>query len=54
MNLPDSQAFSEFPRFPGIWEISQISWHWGIPEIFLLEFEGGIFFQILEIYYMTG
>ena len=30
-NFPDTQAFGKFPRYPGIWEISQIPigiWGW--------------------------
>jgi len=28
-NFPDTQAFGKFPRYPGIWEISQIPRHLG-------------------------
>jgi len=28
-NFPDNQAFGKFPRYPGIWEISQIPRHLG-------------------------
>jgi len=28
-NFPDTQAFGKFPRYPGIWEISQIPSHFG-------------------------
>jgi len=28
-NFPDTQAIGKFPRYPGIWEISQIPRHLG-------------------------
>jgi len=48
-NFPDTQAFGKFPRYPGIWEISQIprllgnftdiQAFWKFPKFL---FEGGI------------
>jgi len=28
-NFPDTQAFGKFPRYPGIWKVSQIPRHLG-------------------------